>query len=91
MYCLIIDSGAPPQETAKLDGDQWCPRVRADTDTGELGAHRVSRAAFEALGKNGNRERGRVGHPPVHVVGFAVELDQLDTEDAADARHGVSQ
>jgi hypothetical protein len=33
MYCLMIDSGPPLQETAKFDGDQGCPRMRAQTST----------------------------------------------------------
>jgi hypothetical protein len=35
----------------------------ADTNTGEFAAYRLSGAAFEAWGKNGNRERWR--HLPV--------------------------
>jgi hypothetical protein len=33
MYCLMIDSGPPLQETAKFDGDHRCPRMRAQTST----------------------------------------------------------
>jgi transposase len=42
----------------------------ADTNTGEFAAHRVSGAAFEAWGKDGNRECGRVGHQQVHMAGW---------------------
>jgi hypothetical protein len=31
MYCLMIDNGAPPRETAKQDGDQRWPGIRART------------------------------------------------------------
>jgi hypothetical protein len=60
MYCLMIDSGAPPQETARWDGDP---------------------------GADG--ECGWVGDEQVQVVGFAVELDQLDAELRADGVQGV--
>lgn len=33
MYCLMIDSGALPQETAKEDGDQRWARMRVRTQT----------------------------------------------------------
>jgi hypothetical protein len=52
----------------------------ADTRTGEL--------AFEALHQGGDRQSGRVGDQQVHVVGLAVELDQLDIELGADGGHG---
>ena len=52
----------------------------ADTRTGELAPDGVGGAAFEALGQNRNRQRGRVGDEQVQMVGFAVELNQLDIE-----------
>jgi hypothetical protein len=54
--------------------------VGADTDIGELAAHCVHGAAFEALGKNGNRKCRRIGDQEVYVARLAVELDQLGVE-----------
>ena len=61
----------------------------ADTCAGELTPDRVSGAAFEALRQNGNRHCGRIRHEQVHVVGLAVELNQLDIEVGAHGAHGV--
>ena len=89
MYCLMMHRGAPPQETAKWDGDQGCPRMRARTQrpvNSCLPAYAVrpfSRCTSVEIAKAGGR-RG-----PVHVVGFAVELDQLDIEIGAHGAHGV--
>jgi hypothetical protein len=52
----------------------------ANTRAGELAADRVGGATFEELGENRNRQGGRAGDEQVHVIGFAVELDQLDIE-----------
>jgi len=60
----------------------------ADTLTGELAPDRVSGTAFETLDQQGDRQSGRVSDEGVHVVGFAVELDQLDIELGADSAHG---
>ena len=46
----------------------------ADDGAGELTPEALGGAAFEALGENENRQSGRVGDEPVHVVGFAVDL-----------------
>lgn len=46
-------------------------------------------AAFKPLHQSGDRQGGRIGNEQVHVVGFAVELDQLGVEVGADAAHGV--
>jgi hypothetical protein len=59
-----------------------------DAGAGELAPGAVGGAVFEALGENGDRQGGRVGDEQVHVVGFAVELDQLDTELGAHVAHG---
>lgn len=87
-----------------LDDGQWCasagdgevrrrPEVPAhagaNTHAGELTPDRVSGAAFEALGENRNRQSGWIRDQQVHVVGLAVELDQLDIEFGADLTHGV--
>ena len=61
----------------------------ADTHPGVFAAHRVSGAALEALGENGNRQGGRVGDQQVRMVGLAVELDQLDIELGAHTAQGV--
>lgn len=60
----------------------------AHTCAGEFASHGVGGAAFEALGENGYRECGRVRDQYVEVVGFAVELDQIDIELGADGAHG---
>jgi hypothetical protein len=61
----------------------------ADTNAGVFAADRVSGAAFEPSGQNGNRQRGWVCDQEVHVVGFAVELDQFGVEVGAHSAHGV--
>jgi hypothetical protein len=62
----------------------------ADSDAGELAAHRVCGAVFESLDEGGDRRRGWVGDKQVHVVGFVVEFDQLTMEfDAQYGAHGV--
>jgi hypothetical protein len=61
----------------------------ADTRTGELAPDQISGAAFGALGENSNRPRGWIRYQQVHVVGLAVELDQLGFEVGAHAGHGV--
>jgi hypothetical protein len=55
----------------------------ADTGCGELMPHGVGGAAFGSLHEGGDRLGGRVGDEQVHVVGFAVELDQLNGEPSA--------
>jgi hypothetical protein len=60
----------------------------ADELTGEFAAHSLSATAFEALERDGDRQGGRASDEQVHVVGFAVELDQLDVEVGADGAHG---
>jgi hypothetical protein len=47
------------------------------------------RSALEALRENGDRQSGRLSGQQVHVVGFAVELDQLDIEVGKYAPRGV--
>ena len=77
----MIDSGAPVQEAAKLDGDQRCPRMRAGgTVPGVFAPHGVGRTAVEALYQHGYRHGWRVGDEQVQVVGFAGVLHQLDVE-----------
>ena len=61
----------------------------ADTHTGEFAPDRVSGAAFESLSQNRNRHCGWIRHEQVHVVGLAVELNQLGIEVGAHAAHGV--
>ena len=61
----------------------------ADTNTAVFAAHGVGGAAFESLGQNGNCQGGWIGQQKVDVVGFAVELHQLDVELGADRTHGV--
>ncbi len=57
--------------------------MRARTaGAGGLARDAVGGAAFEALGENGDRQGGRVGDEQVHVVGFAVEFDELDSSSA---------
>jgi hypothetical protein len=65
-----------------------CAHAGADTLTGEFAPDRVSGMAFEALDQEGDRLSGGVSDEQVHVVGFAVELDQLDIELGADSAHG---
>ena len=60
----------------------------ADAGTGEFATHRVGGASLEALGKNGNRECGRISNQQMHVVGLAVELRQIDIQLGADGAHG---
>lgn len=61
----------------------------AGTDAGVFAADRVSGAAFEALDRDGDRQGGRISDKEMHVVGFAVELDQLDIELGVHRAHGV--
>jgi len=61
----------------------------ADTGAGVFASHGVGRATFEPLHQFGDCKCGRVGHEQVDVVGFAVELDQLDIEFGAYRAHGV--
>ena len=61
----------------------------ADTGAGIFTPHGVGGAAFEPLQQRRDRQGGRVVHERVHVVGFAVELDQLDVEFGADGAHDV--
>ena len=68
---------------------QVAAHAGADTRTGELAADRVGGAACEALGQNRNRHCGRIRHKQVHVVGLAVELDQLGIEVGAHTARGV--
>jgi flavin-binding protein dodecin len=56
----------------------------ADAGADELAPDAVGGAGFKPLDKNGNREWGRVSDQQMHVVGFAVELYQLDVEFGAD-------
>lgn len=61
----------------------------ADARAGVFAAYRVGGAAFESLNQGGDRQRGRVGDQQVHVVGFAVELDQIDAQISAHTSHMV--
>jgi len=61
----------------------------ADTRAGELTPHGVSRPALEPLHQNGNGQGWRVSDQQMHVVGFAVELHQLDSELGAHRMQGV--
>lgn len=69
------------------------PQVAAhagtDTCAGEFPTNGVGCAAFESLGENGYGECGRIGDQQVDMVGFAVELDQLDVEVRAHTAHGA--
>jgi len=60
----------------------------AHTCAGEFPANGVSGAAFEAVHQRRDRQCGRISHEQVHVVGLAVELDQLDIELGAHGAHG---
>lgn len=62
--------------------------MRARTHAGVFTPDRVRGVAFEALGENRNRQSGWIRDRQVHVVGFAVELDQLDIELVADLTDG---
>jgi hypothetical protein len=53
-------------------------RAGADARAGEFAPYQVSGTALEAVGENGNCQSGRIRDQQVHMVGFAVELDQLD-------------
>ena len=90
MYCLMMDSGAPSQETAKWDGDQGCPRMRARTQR-PVNSCRTAWAvrSFRRCTSVEIAMVAWVGDEQVHVVGFAVELDQLDIEIGAHGAHGV--
>jgi hypothetical protein len=70
---------------------QVAAHAGADTRTGEPAPDGEGRAAFEALGQNRNRQRGRVRDEQVLMVGFAVELHQFDGEIGAHGAHGCSQ
>lgn len=61
----------------------------ADTCAGEFATDGVGGAAFKTLGQNGYRECRRVGDQQMDVVGFAVELDQLDVQVSAHRADGV--
>jgi hypothetical protein len=61
----------------------------ADTGAGVFRSDRVGRVVFEPLNQRRDRQRRRVGHEQVHVVGFTVELHQLDIEFDAHRTHGV--
>jgi len=75
MYCLMIDRGAPPQETAKYEGGHRCPRMRARTQT--------------PVYQCGDGQGGRVGDQQMDVVGLAVEFHQFGVELGAHRAHGV--
>ena len=52
----------------------------ADTAAGVFASHAVDGAAVEPLHQRGDSERGRVGDEQVHVVGFAVVIDELGVD-----------
>jgi hypothetical protein len=52
----------------------------ADTAPGVFAAHGVGCTPLEPLRQRRDRQGWRVGDEQVHVVGFAVELDQLGVE-----------
>ena len=49
---------------------QVAARAGTHTRTGELSTNLVGGAAFEALGQNGYRDRGRISGKEMDVVGF---------------------
>ncbi|MDT5000652.1 MAG: hypothetical protein QOK12_2757 [Mycobacterium sp.] len=66
----------------------WVPTYAARTHSPVNPVTFRMDAVFEALGKNGYRWRGWMCNQQVHVVGAAVELDQLDIEVGAHSTHG---
>ena len=88
-----------------LDDGQWCasagysevgrrPEVAAHAGTDAaadefVSPHCVGGATIQALYECRDCHCGQVGDEKVHVVGFAVELDQLDIEIGAHVVHGV--
>jgi hypothetical protein len=90
MYGLMIESGAPPQQTAKHVGDERHPRVRARTRAPVNSCRSASAVRpFEPLHQHGNGQVRLGSDEQVHVVGVPTELDQLDGECSADGAHGA--
>jgi hypothetical protein len=72
----MIDSGAPPQDAAKYDGDhRWSRWVRSRNRAATCATTRL-----EAAHQLGQLHGGRVLDEQVDVVVFAVELDQRRAE-----------
>ena len=100
-----VQMGSGLSDDVLLDDGQWCasagysevgrrPEVAAhagaDAAADEfVSPHCVGGATIQALYECRDCHCGRVGDEKVHVVGFAVELDQLDIEIGAHVVHGV--
>ncbi len=78
MYCRTMDSGAPPTDPAKYDpGPQALPAPVVPHEGGELLPQTAGRDALEAVDQPRDGDLWREVDQQVHVVGLAVELDQL--------------
>jgi hypothetical protein len=63
--------------------------MRARTQIAVYSRRTAQAVAFEPLDQRRDRQGWWIGDQQMHVVGFAVELDQLDIEFGAHGTHGV--